>query len=47
MNINSIRNKFDNLVQQIANNNDILTIPEIKLPRGSVFNPGVQLTLLF
>ena len=47
MNINSLRNKFDNLVQQIANNIDVLTISEIKLPGGSVFNLGVQLTLLF
>ena len=31
ININSIRNRFDNLVQQIANNVDILMISETKL----------------
>ena len=31
ININSIRNRFDNLVQQITNNVDILMISETKL----------------
>ena len=31
ININSIRNRFDNLVHQITNNDDILMISETKL----------------
>ena len=31
ININSLRNKFDNLAQQITNNVDILMISETKL----------------
>ena len=42
--INSIRNKFDNLVQQITNNIDILMISETKLdssfPEGQFLIPG-------
>ena len=42
--INSIRNKFDNLVQQITNNIDILMISETKLdssfPEGQLLIPG-------
>ena len=45
ININSTRNKFDTLVQQITNNIDILMISETKLdnkfPGGSIFNPRV------
>ena len=44
ININSIRNKFDTLVQQITNNIDILMISETKLdnsfPEGQFLIPG-------
>ena len=44
ININSIRNKFENLVQQITNNVDILLISETKLdssfPEGQFLIPG-------
>ena len=44
VNVNSIRNKFDTLVQQITNNTDILMISETKLdnsfPEGQFLIPG-------
>ena len=44
ININSLRNKFDILVQQITNNVDILMISETKLdnsfPEGQLLIPG-------
>ena len=44
ININSIRNEFDTLVQQITNNIDILMISETKLdnsfPEGQFLIPG-------
>ena len=44
INVNSIRNKFDTLVQQITNNTDILMISEAKLdnsfPEGQLLIAG-------
>ena len=45
ININSIRNKFDILVQQIINNVDVLMISETKLDNsfpGLFIKPGIQ-----